>query len=307
MRKIIIYIVMLLTISINSQTWLKIQKTSGVTDSVKLIDITRMYFSTVVPPVADTSHPGMVLVTGGTFTMGSTDALDYGASPTHSVTLSSFYIAKTEVTQGQWKAVMGSNPSYFPSVGDNGPVEQVSWYSCISYCNKLSIKEGKTPVYSINGITDPANWPTDTALLNHPVRNTTAKGYRLPTEAEWEYAAKGGNQTHSYTYSGSNTLDSVAWNYYNSGNTTHTVGAKASNELGISDMSGNVYEWCWDWYGAYSSTAQTNPTGASSGSSRLLRGGSWDVNDYYCRVSYRYYYYPDYVNFYFGFRVVEDL
>ena len=302
MRKITVYLLMLVTMSINSQTWLKIQKTSG-TDSVKLTEITRMYFSTVVPPVADTSHPAMLLVTGGTFTMGSTDSLDYGASPTHSVTLSSFYIAKTEVTQGQWKAVMGSNPSYFTSVGDSGPVETVSWYSCISYCNKLSIKEGKTPVYSIGGNTSPSSWTSGTIVFD-----TTAKGYRLPTEAEWEYAAKGGNQTHNYTYSGSNDSNVVAWNYYNSGNTTHTVGAKASNELGLYDMSGNVWEWCWDWYGAYSSTAQTNPTGASSGSYRLLRGGSWGDGSNSCRVSYRGSRgYPDGVNYVIGFRVVEDL
>ncbi len=300
MRKITVYLLMLLTMSINSQTWLKIQKTSG-TDSVKLTDITRMYFSTVVPPVADTSHTGMVLVTGGTFTMGSTNSLDY-ASPTHSVTLSSFYIGKTEVTQGQWKAVMGSNPSYFPGVGDSGPVETVSWYSCISYCNKLSIKEGKTPVYSIDGNTSPSSWTSGTIVFD-----TTAKGYRLPTEAEWEYAAKGGNQTHNYTYSGSNDSNVVAWHYSNSGNTTHTVGAKASNELGLYDMSGNVYEWCWDWYGAYSSTAQTNPTGASSGSYRLLRGGSWYNFYNFCRVSYRNGDYPGSYGNVIGFRVVEDL
>ena len=303
MRKITVYLLMLVTMSINSQTWLKIQKTSG-TDSVKLTEITRMYFSTVVPPVADTSHPAMLLVQGGTFTMGSTSGYS-DELPLHQVTVSSFYIAKTEVTQGQWKAVMGSNPSYFTSVGDNGPVEQVTWYSCISYCNKLSIKEGKTPVYSIGGNTSPSSWTSGTIVFD-----TTAKGYRLPTEAEWEYAAKGGNQTHNYTYSGSNNVDSVAWYWDNWGttaNSTHTVGAKASNELGLYDMSGNVYEWCWDWYGAYSSTAQTNPTGASSGSYRLLRGGSWLHFQFFCRVSSRNNNYPDsnYINI--GFRVVEDL
>ncbi len=241
---------------------------------------------------------GMVLVTGGTFTMGETGY----ATPVHQVTVSSFYMGKTEVTQGQWKAVMGSNPSYFTSVGDNGPVEQVTWYDCISYCNKLSIKEGKTPVYSIGGNTSPSSWTSGTIE-----RNTSAKGYRLPTEAEWEYAARGGNQSHIYTYSGSNTVGDVAWYDANSGSTTHQVSTKTANELGISDMSGNVWEWCWDWYGAYSSTAQTNPTGASSGSSRLLRGGSWNYSYNLCRVSYRYYYYPDYNLINIGFRVVEDL
>ncbi len=244
--------------------------------------------------------PVMVLVPSGTFTMGST-AGDSDELPLHSVTLSSYYISKTEVTQGQWKAVMGSNPSYFPGVGDNGPVEEVTWYDCISYCNKLSIKEGKTPVYSIGGNTSPGSWSTGTID-----RNTSAKGYRLPTEAEWEYAARGGNQTNNYTYSGSNTVDNVAWYSSNSGSTTHLVSTRTANELGISDMSGNVWEWCWDWYGSYTSASQTNPTGASSGSSRLLRGGSWNSSSYVCRVSYRGYDFPDLRNSDLGFRVVED-
>ena len=247
----------------------------------------------------------MVFVEGGTFTMGSTDPLDNAADPPHSVTLSSFYMSKTEVTQGQWKAVMGSNPSNFPGVGDNGPVERVSWYDCISYCNKLSIFEGKKCVYSnntVNGdtLTAPSTWTS-------VYWNTSAKGYRLPTEAEWEYAARGGTQSHSYTYSGSNTVGDVAWYGDNSGSTTHQVSTKTANELGISDMSGNVWEWCWDWYGAYSSTAQTNPTGASSGSTRLLRGGSWYVNLSFCRVSIRNLNFPDLINYIIGFRVVEDL
>ncbi len=243
---------------------------------------------------------GMVLVKSGTFTMGNISG-DSDEQPTHSVTLSSFYISKTEVTQGQWKAVMGSNPSHFKGLGDNGPVESVSWYDCISYCNKLSIKESKPPVYSINGNTSPSSWKSGTI-----VRDTSAKGYRLPTEAEWEYAARGGNQSHSYTYSGSNNLDSVGWYYGNSERTTHQVGTKAANELGIFDMSGNVFEWCWDWGVAYSSSAQTNPTGPSSGSWHLLRGGSWDLNSYYCRVSFRGSIYPGSNYNVIGFRVVED-
>ena len=255
-------------------------------------------FTTIVPP-----PDGMALVIAGTFTMGSTNSLDNGASPTHSVTLSSFYMGKTEVTQGQWKAVMGSNPSYFPGVGDNGPVEQVTWYACISYCNKLSIKEGKTPVYSINGNTSPSDWTSGVIVFD-----TTAKGYRLPTEAEWEYAAKGGNQSHNYTYSGSNTIGDVAWYYTNSYNSTHQVSTKTPNELGISDMSGNVMEWCWDWFGEYINTAQTNPNGPSIGTERVLRGGPWSFTDNNCcRVSYRYKANVLISNYGIGFRVVLDL
>ncbi len=245
----------------------------------------------------------MVVVGGGTYTMGS--ATGYSDElPLHQVTLSGFYISKTEVTQGQWKAVMsGGNPSHFTAVGDSGPVEQVSWFDCISYCNKLSIKEGKTPVYSIGGNTSPSGWTS--GLID---RNPSAKGYRLPTEAEWEYAARGGNKSHNYDYSGSNYVDSVAWDDNNSNNTTHRVSTKMPNELGISDMSGNVWEWCWDWYGAYTSVSQTNPVGASSGSSRVVRGGGWIHNNLFCRVSNRLINLSNGWSYYYiGFRVVENL
>ena len=200
----------------------------------------------------------MVFVKGGTFTMGATseqgsDAYDT-EKPTHSVTLSDFYIGKYEVTQAQWKAVMGSNPSYFK--GDNLPVETVSWNDIQTFIQKLNAKSGKK--------------------------------YRLPTEAEWEYAARGGNQSRGYKYSGSNDIGSVAWYKDNSNRTTHPVGQKQPNELGIYDMSGNVYEWCSDWYGSYSSSSQTNPTGPSSGSRRVPRGGSWTDIAWPCRVSFRY-------------------
>ncbi len=246
---------------------------------------------------------GFVLVQGGTYTMGSSSG-NSDELPLHSVTLSSFYISKTEVTQGQWKAVMGTNPSNFSSVGDNGPVEQVSWYDCISYCNKLSIKEGKPPCYSISGNTSPIDWTSGTIACDF-----TAKGYRLPTEAEWEYAARGGNKSAGYSYSGSNTLNDVAWNNSNSGSTTHIVGAKTANELGINDMSGNVWEWCWDWFGSYSNSSQTNPTGAASGSYHIVRGGSWSYGDYDCRSSNRYlsYFPSSYYYIYFGFRPVSTM
>ena len=215
----------------------------------------------------------MVYVKGGTFTMGVTaeqgsDA-DSDEKPTHSVTVSDFYIGKYEVTQAQWRAVMGSNPSYFK--GDNLPVEKVSWDDIQEFIKKLNAQTGKK--------------------------------FRLPTEAEWEYAARGGNQSKGYKYSGSNSISEVAWYDGNSGDKTHPVGQKTPNELGIYDMSGNVWEWCQDWYGSYSSSSQTNPTGPSSGSSRVLRGGSWCNYAWDCRVSYRNFNNPDYRSSDCGFRL----
>ena len=172
---------------------------------------------------------------------------------THRVSLSSFYIGKYEVTQALWKAVMGSNPSNWK--GDNLPVENVSWNDCQTFLRKLNAMTGKN--------------------------------FRLPTEAEWEFAARGGNRSRGYQYSGSNVLSYVAWYDDNSGSKTHNVGTKAPNELGIYDMSGNVREWCQDWKGSYSSSAQTNPKGPSSGSFRVLRGGSWYYLARDCRVTIR--------------------
>jgi formylglycine-generating enzyme required for sulfatase activity len=200
----------------------------------------------------------MAFVAGGTFTMGC--AAEQGSDcddderPAHSVTLSDYYIGKREVTQGLWKAVTGGNPSHFTG-SDNLPVENVSWDEVNAFIDSLNRKTGRT--------------------------------YRLPTEAEWEYAARGGNNSGGYKYSGSNTLDSVAWYWDNSGHKTHEAGTKAPNELGIYDMSGNVWEWTGDWYGDYGSDAQSNPTGPSTGSIRVLRGGSWSYGEGNCRVSNR--------------------
>ena len=188
----------------------------------------------------------MVYVEGGTFTMGATDGKAKDREkPAHRVTLDSFSIGKFLVTQRLWKAVMGSNPSHFK--GNNLPVERVSWKNVQEFLQKLN------------------------AL--------TGKNYRLPTEAEWEFAARGGNSSCSYRYSGSNNVDDVAWHWHNSRNSTHGVGAKAPNELGIYDMSGNVAEWCQDWYGSYSSLPQYNPIGPVSGTSRVIRGGSWNYSN----------------------------
>lgn len=230
----------------------------------------------------------MVLVEGGTFQMGSTD-FDW-TKPVHQVTVSDFYMSKYEVTQAQYKAIMGNNPSYFK--GDNLPVENVSWYDAVNYCNKRSTKEGLTPYYTINETTVTRNW--------------RANGYRLPTKAEWEYAAKGGKYKLSFTYSGSHNIDEVAWYEGNSGGQTYEVGQKEANVLGIYDMSGNVWEWCGDWYGNYGSNAVNNPLGPASGDRRVIRGGSWCNDADYCRCAGRSYCNPDIRYNGVGFRVVRS-
>ena len=209
-------------------------------------------------PVKDGISIDMVRVEAGTFTMGATSEMKDpwdDEKPAHQVTLTNdYYIGKYEVTQALWQAVMGNNPSNFK--GDNLPVENVSWKDCQKFLSKLN--------------------------------NTTGKSFRLPTEAEWEYAARGGKKSRGYQYNGSNNLSDVAWYDDNSGKKTHAVGTKQPNELGIYDMSGNVWEWCQDRYGKYSSSSQVNPTGANSGSYRVLRGGSWCSSARVCRSSYRY-------------------
>jgi len=265
----------------------------------------------------DISEVMMVFIPGGSFQMGSTgDKSD--ETPMHTVTLSGFYMGKYEVTQAQWKAVMGSNPSYFTSspatgeIQDDCPVENVSWYDVIVFCNKLSMMEGLTPAYRIPGFnsTDPVDWgsvPTSSDNTWDAVEIVDGStGYRLPTEAQWEYAARGGNGSPgNFTYAGSDTIDNVAWYLDNSGNKTHEVGKKAPNGLGLYDMSGNVFEWCWDWYGSYSSSAQTDPIGTSFGSDRVERGGSWGSDAEYVRSAYRGIYYPNCRLNFIGFRLVR--
>ena len=195
----------------------------------------------------------MIAVKGGTFQMGIDDGYEW-EKPVHQVTLSDYYIGETEVTQELWNAVMGSNPSKFTG-NMQRPVEMVSWNDCQTFISKLNQLTGET--------------------------------FRLPTEAQWEYAARGGNKSKGYTYSGSNAIDDVAWYNDNSDRMTHPVKTKAPNELGIYDMSGNVWEWCSDWYGSYSSAAQTDPAGPSTGSGRVDRGGSWNYYAARCRVANR--------------------
>ena len=199
-------------------------------------------------------------------------------------------MGKYEVTQRKWQELMGNNPSNFK--GDNLPVENISWFEVIEYCNKRSVKEGLTPCYQGSGNSITCDW--------------SANGYRLPTEAEWEYAAKGGNKNFlTHLYSGSSSAGAVAWYDGNNGNTTHPVGTKAPNDLGLYDMSGNVYEWCWDWYGNYGSGAQTDPTGAVSGTGRVYRGGSWSGSASFVRSSYRNSFGPSFRLSYLGFRLVR--
>lgn len=213
----------------------------GSSETINSVPISKVFFE-------------MVEVKGGSFQMGNNNG-ENDERPVHRVTISDFSISKTEVTQAQFKAIMGNNPSKF--IGDNLPVENVSWNTVQEFIQKLNLKTGIT--------------------------------YRLPTEAEWEFAARGGNKTMNYKYSGSNVLGDVAWYGGNSEKSTHSVGMKQPNELGLFDMSGNVTEWCGDWYGTYHKNDQSNPTGSSLSSFRILRGGSWGSLQSNCSVSYREY------------------
>lgn len=200
----------------------------------------------------------MIKVTGGTFQMGSTNG-EEREQPVHSVTLSDYYIGETEVTQELWLAVMDEAPDgcgyWMYGSGADRPAYYVTWYQSQEFIKKLNEMTGRT--------------------------------FRLPTEAEWEFAARGGNQSKGYNFSGSNNIDDVAWYILNSNLTTPPVAKKTPNELGLYDMSGNLWEWCSDWYTPYSNEAQTNPTGADRGRARILRGGFWDSGETYCRVAYR--------------------
>lgn len=230
----------------------------------------------------------LVFVKGGTFV--NTHSNYYGEN----IIIDDFYISKYEVTGYEWAQIMGDNPSEFK--GDNFPVEMVSWYDAIEYCNKRSIKEGLEPYYNIDKETiDPHNTSEIDDIKWTITINENANGYRLPTEAEWEYAASGGQKSKNYIYSGSNNADDIGWYWRNSGdeylsgdwswpqiannnNRTRPVGSMKPNELGLYDMSGNVREWCWDWY---------KESDSDGGSYRIWKGGGWLGDVICCELSYR--------------------
>lgn len=231
-----------------------------------------------VAHIDSTTDMELICVAGGCFEMG--DIFGDGRpdeKPAHEVCLSDFYIGKYQITQGQWNKVMGENPSNFSNRGDNCPVEQVSWNDVQEFIRTLNAQSGKN--------------------------------YRLPTEAEWEYAARSGGKAEKWAGTSNElSLGDYAWCSDNSGNKTHPVGKKKPNSLGIYDMTGNIWEWCSDWYGDeyYGESPRDNPGGPSSGSERVLRGGSWYFNSFYARTSYRSAIEPDYRYNYLGFRLVAD-
>jgi sulfatase modifying factor 1 len=241
-----------------------------------------------------------VLIKGGTF-KNTWSTNYYGKN----ITLSDFYIGKYEITQKEWMDVIGSNPSKFK--GDNLPLETVIWYDCVEYCNKRSTKEGLKPYYNIHkNNKDPNNQTVVDDIKWTVTLNAAANGYRLPTEAEWEYAAGGGQMSKSYIYSGCNHINNVAWYWKNSGDTnltgfwswptieknnnkTHCGGSKEPNELGLYDMSGNVREWCWDWYGDLETggAGLKGAKGSTNETGRVWRGGGWLGGDFCCEPSFR--------------------
>jgi formylglycine-generating enzyme required for sulfatase activity len=245
-----------------------------------------------------------VLIKGGIFTMGSpTGEPERGTDETqHRVTVSDFYIAKSEVTQREWTALMGNNPSEFS--GDNLPVENVTWFDAIRYCNARSVQERLIPAYTINN---------ETVTWNH-----SANGYRLPTETEWEYACRAGTAT---PFNAGNTITDKEANCYNhygynnnssgrvtggSRGRTTPVNSYRANSWGLFDMHGNVWEWCWDWYGEYNVSEQTNPAGATTGTLRVNRGGGWNDFPKHIRSAYRGATPPDNASFNIGFRLVRN-
>lgn len=240
----------------------QVKLTEGTKEEITLIEETykkqpSSSASSITIPAKDGISIEMVKVEGGTFMMGATPEMKNSWTeerPIHQVTLTNdYYIGKYEVTQSLWCALMDNNPSYFK--GDNLPVEQVSWDDCQKFINKLN--------------------------------DITGRKFRLPTEAEWEYAARGGKKSRGYQYSGSNKISDVAWYSSNSEHKTQPVGLKLANELGLYDMSGNVDEWCFDRFGFYSALSQTNPLGADDGICRVYRGGSWEQTAGFCRSSDR--------------------
>jgi len=251
-------------------------------------------------PSSTPSHKipaNFVHIKGGTFMMGSpaNESNRNKDEEQHQVTVSSFYMCKFEVTQKEYFQVMGVISNEFK--GDNLPIKEVSWFDAVEYCNKLSEKEGLTPAYNID-INKTVTWNRNSN------GSLETSGYRLPTEAEWEYACRAGTTTAYNT--GSNFTDNTGWYEKNSRKKTHPVGEKPANIYGLFDMHGNVWEWCWDWYGDYPSGAQTDPTGAVSGDFRVTRGGSWNISSECTRSANRRSVDPSIRYKNIGFRVVRS-
>ena len=248
-------------------------------------------------PAEQVPPEGFVLIPGGTFTMGSPlGERSRGADETqHPVTITrDFYMQEHEVTQGEWRELMGTNPSDFSACGDDCPVENVSWYDAVDYANALSRDEGLAACYRVSG---------ESVTFD----GLNCEGYRLPTEAEWEYASRAGTSTAWYCGSSESCLDDIAWygEDWDEGS-THRVGLKEPNGWGLHDMLGNVWEWCWDGFDDYPGGRATDPLGPSSGSYRVFRGGSWNLYARSARAAIRYSYYPDYRFNFLGFRLARS-
>ena len=289
--------------------------------------ITAIFFACGTPAPKPTATPSpqkvtieMIDVPGGTFRMGSpreTGLLN--EQPAHQVTIKDFLLGQFEITQGQYFDITGLRPSSCrtnPELrGPEGwktlPVEMVNWYEAIVFCNKLSLKEKLKPVYRIYGSVNPDDWgmlPTDGTITPWDVEWIgDANGFRLPTESEWEYAARGGPLSQNLRYAGSNDPEQVCWYYENSGTMSHSIGKKAPNELDLYDMSGNIMEWCWDWQGPYTASAKDSPLGPASGLYRVIRGGGWSYAVTYCHVVHRHNNLPYYRGVNLGFRVARSL
>lgn len=255
-----------------------------------------------ITSIANAQKPEMILVEGGKYMMGSNSTLAANEKPAHEVMVNSFYMAKTECTFQEFDAFCKATGWRLPDDDykwgrGNRPVLDVKWVDALMYCNWLSQQENLTQCYQIE-------FKGSTIKVECSFE---ANGYRLPTEAEWEYAARGGNKSKGFNASGSNNVDEIAWYNGNSNNKSQPVGLKKPNELGIHDLNGNVWEWCWDWYDEkyYSGSPKDNPKGPKSSKYRVLRGGSWNYLGSFCTVTQRYLLVPDHRSCFYGFRVVR--